>query len=624
MLHQLVTFRQAREDQDAEVRPYSRNRVVRWELNIDSNTGQSYLVDLVDVSQQSTRFGRETLVPNSGRTSGLAPSLGADDLQYVLGWADEKSKPARVAAAHTAFVQLCRCWRDSYPDEPAAQAVTAFYESGTRPQPPTESKWTSKDLMIIVVDGLQVTDCDSLWSTWATVVQQRKTGTAASGAGRRGVCLICGQVGTLLDRMPQALPKALVPGAEQEIALVSANRRIHTFDFTEGLSNSPICVGCGQAAVANLHTILSDDKYTFSYAKQRTRLAWWVTDGGDSQTIALLDRRPDAIREYLRSLTEGRKHRRPGPHQFCSMTISGNVARLVVHHWLQMPLAEAEDHVDDWFRDLCIVGRGQHDPTGYPIWLLALCAGQWQTADNPRQGRYIPMGDKAADRPDDIAHALLHTALHGGTVGPYLLAHVVRRVRTDLHIDGPRAALLRVALNRHPHRTGEGPDAVLDEKEDNPAYLYGRLFAVLESLQLRAFGRDDMPNTSFFHRYFAGAVANPRVALVQGLQMYPAWLKKLDAAARPDSKDTAVLTQAERARRAAARFRARIRELQDRLDRPVQPLADAESQSWFVLGYFHQQAHDIRMAQAGKAPEIPTEALTTDTDDLASEGTAQQ
>jgi CRISPR-associated protein Csd1 len=192
---------------------------------------------------------------------------------------------------------------------------------------------------------------------------------------------------------------------------------------------------------------------------------------------------------------------------------------------------------------------------------------------------------------------------------------VVRRIRTDLHIDGHRAALLRVALNRHPLRTGQGPAAVLDEKQDNPAYLYGRLFAVLESLQIRAYSRDDLPNTTFFHRYFAGAVANPRVALVQGHQLFPAWIKKLDGVARNGGDDPASLGRAEKAGRAAARFRARIRELQDRLDGPVQPLSDAESQSWFVLGYFHQQAHDIRMARAGKAPEVPADLLpTTDAD----------
>jgi CRISPR-associated protein Csd1 len=171
---------------------------------------------------------------------------------------------------------------------------------------------------------------------------------------------------------------------------------------------------------------------------------------------------------------------------------------------------------------------------------------------------------------------------------------------------------------------------VLDEEQDNSAYLYGRLFAVLESLQGRAYPGDDLPSTTFFHRYFGGAVANPRVALVQGCQLYPAWLKKLDGVARDRGNDQASRERAEKSGRAATRFRARIRELQDRLDGPVQPLADAESQSWFVLGYFHQQAQDIRMARAGRAPEVPAGLLATanadnpDDDTNTIEGNSEQ
>ena len=620
LLQRLVEFRVPAADADeaAEARPYSRERIVRWELALDSGGGRAQLVDLADASERSTRFGRSILVPNGGRTSGIAPCLGADDAQYVLGWVDDKARPDRVADARAAFVGLCRRWLAEYPDDPAAKALVAFYERGELPPPPEVGKWGSKDLVVVVVDGRRVTERDSLWSVWQAVVRERKSGAGAGGDGRRGHCLVCGHIGALLDRMPQALPRTLVPRAEQEIALVSANKRIHTYDFVEGLGGSPICVDCGQAAVANLHTILSDDRFTFSYTRQRTRLAWWVTNGADSRTIALLDGRPELIRDYLRSLAEGKRRRRPDRrYTFCSVTLSGNVARLVVHHWLEMPLADAEDNVDAWFRDHQIVPRGRDEPVGYPIWLLVACAGQWMPDDSPRGGRYVPLGDKAADRPDDLAQLLLHTALDDdGTLPPHVLAHVVRRVRTDLRIDGPRAALLRVALNRYPNRTGEGPAAVLDEKQDNPAYVYGRLFAVLESLQQRVYPGDKLPNATFFDRYFAGAVANPRVALVQGLQLFPAWLKKLDNATREPGDGPESRAKAEKDRRAAARFRARVRELQDRLTSPAQPLADAESQSWFVLGYFHQQAHDSRMAHAGRAPEVPTDLITTtDTDE---------
>ncbi|GAA2579908.1 type I-C CRISPR-associated protein Cas8c/Csd1 [Dactylosporangium fulvum] len=623
LLRRLVGYRRPADDDDdgEQRRPYSRTRVVGWELNLDGDGHVTGLVPLADASQRSTKFGQPILVPNAGRTSGIAPTLGADDAQYVVGWVDDKAKPQRVADAHQAFAELSRRWAREHPDDPAAQALCAFYDRAQMPPPPNGFKWTSRDLMVVVVNGRRVTGCDSLWAVWAAVVQERKSGGGAEGGGRRGLCLVCGEPDRpLLDRMPQALPKALIPGAEQEIAVLSANKRIHTYDFNEGLTGSPICVDCGQAAVANLHTVLSEPLNNFVYPRQRTRLAWWVSDGASSATIAMLDETPERIGEYLHALVTGRQRRRADRHTFCSVTLSGNVARLVVHRWLEMPLADAEDNVQTWFDDHRILPRGRDRPVGYPIWLLVVCAGQWQPDRSERGGRYIPLADKAADRPDDLAQLLLQSGLHGDTVPPHVLAHMVRRIRTDLHLDGPRVALLRVALHRHPQRTAEGPTAVLDEKQDNPAYLYGRLFAVLESLQYSAYPKDAQPNTTFFHRYFAGAVANPRVALVQGSQLYPAWIKKLDSAANTPGTDPAGRQEAERARRAATRYRARIRELQDRLDAPVTPLADAQSQSWFILGYFHQQAHDIRMAKAGKAPEVPIDQLPdTDTDEHADE-----
>jgi CRISPR-associated protein Csd1 len=278
-----------------------------------------------------------------------------------------------------------------------------------------------------------------------------------------------------------------------------------------------------------------------------------------------------------------------------------------------MPLETVEGNVGRWFTQQAMLPRRGELPLGFPIWRLAACAGQWQ----PDRERYILLGDKAADRPDDLPQLLLTAALHGGPLPPHVLAHVVRRIRTDLRVDEPRMALLRVALCRRPQPTSPSrkePTAVLDEDQDHPAYLYGRLFAVLESLQYRAYQGQERPNTTFFHRYFAGAITNPRVAAVQGCQMFPAWLKKLDNAARGSDGGPGSSNGAESARRAASRYRKRVRTLSDLLDRPMGPMGDAESQSWFILGYFHQQAHDIREARAGRAPEVPVEDLpTTDT-----------
>ena len=588
LLYHLVNYRPPVGPEDGPVRPYSRERLVRWELAISADGRFRGLIDLANPSDKDARFGQLREVPHAGRTVAIAPAIATDDAQYVLGWADDKTRPARAAAAHNAFVTLSRRWAHEYPDDAVARAVVAFYDTGGPGQVPKPPKWASKETVLVTVDGRPATTSDTLWQLWTTVVEERKTGSVTATA-RRGLCIVCGQTGVLLNRMPQALPKALIPGAEQEVALVSANKPIHTYDFKEGLGTAPICVTCGQAAVTNLHSILEDRNHTFSYARQRTRMAWWTTHGGDSAAIALLDDKPTAIRDYFDHLHSTGPPRRLPQQRLCSMSVSANVARLVVGAWLEQPLDRAEANVRRWFDDHTIVQWWRDQPARFPIWLLVTCAGQWQPGASGGTGRYIELWDKAADRPDDLADLMLHAALHGARLPPHILAHIVRRVRTDGHIDEPRAALLRVALNRHPVPAVEAPMPGLDPNCLNPAYLAGRLFAVLESVQRAANTADGQPNTTFFDRYFSGAIANPRIAIIQGNQQSSAWLKKIrstkPAAFNALRRRLGELT----ALCAASPFPARI---------------TTEEQSMFIIGYYHQRADDLARVRAGKAPEL--------------------
>jgi len=251
LLRQLTAYKPI-DDESAGSRPYSRIRNVMWELALNADgTPRGDLVPLADPSDPITRWGLKILVPNTSRTSGIAPNLGADDILYVLGWLDEKSEPDWVAERHEAFAEQSRRWARERPDDPAAAAVARFYERDLIAQvaKPTDHKWSSKDLVIINVSGVPATDSDSMWQLWKTIVEERKSG------GRRGLCIVCGNVDRLLDRMPQSLPKALIPRAKQEIALVSANKPIHGYDYRDKLATAPICTGCGQAAVANLTEI---------------------------------------------------------------------------------------------------------------------------------------------------------------------------------------------------------------------------------------------------------------------------------------------------------------------------------------------------------------------------------
>src|SRR5207248_3206187 len=112
------------------------------------------------------------------------------------------------------------------------------------------------------------------------------------------------------------------------------------------------------------------------------------------------------------------------------------------------------------------------------LYQLTLACGRWDGKTN----QYVPLGDPKARRPIWVQRALLTAALGDTPLPPTLAQHLVQRLRADRTLDTPRRALLRLLLTRTFYPDKEVPLA-LDNTNNDPAYLAGRLFAVLESLQ---------------------------------------------------------------------------------------------------------------------------------------------
>ncbi|MGH8883348.1 MAG: type I-C CRISPR-associated protein Cas8c/Csd1, partial [Stackebrandtia sp.] len=277
----------------------------------------------------------------------------------------------------------------------------------------------------------------------------------------------------------------------------------------------------------------------------------------------------------------------------CSLTIGGNVARMVVKDWVEMPLTRVNRRLAEWFAHHEITslhgGRTWHSLTS-----LARVTGRWQRD----QGRYTNFGAKAEHRPAGIHHALYQCALHGKPLPPAVLAHLINRIRNDGRLDDARAALLRLALTRPAPRRKQAP-MPLDPTNTHPAYVAGRAFAVLESIQYTAFselasdGTRKRLNASFADRYFAGAIANPRAALVSGRRDAGAWLRRL----RRDKHGAAVNLEKE------------LNEVFDNFegdDRNIPASTSLNDQALFLVGYHHQRAHQFANQRAAtEAKEIP-------------------
>lgn len=109
----------------------------------------------------------------------------------------------------------------------------------------------------------------------------------------------------------------------------------------------------------------------------------------------------------------------------------------------------------------------------------------------------------------------------------------------------------------------------LNEQSTIPAYLLGRLFAVLEKVQQEAIG--DI-NASIKDRYFTSACAAPRTVFPTLLRLSQHWISKADYGYASDRRIQDILN------------------LLDVEKNPIPARLSLDEQGIFVLGYYHQRA----------------------------------
>jgi CRISPR-associated protein Csd1 len=557
-------------------KPFHRERQFSWQLNLtaDGRLESPELQELTVPDAAGRLRGVAHTVPTMVRTVGVAPNLAADDVQYVLGWVDEETKPERVARCHTAFAELAVRWAESAEgrEDSVARAVAAFYRDGLAGQVRRRADCSAKSGVLIAVDGVPAYRAPSTVPFWSAEVGRRK------GGGNSGLCLICGQVRPLLDTVPGKVPKRFVPGATNDTALVSVNERVFGYDLTEQLGHTPLCLVCGNAVSAGLVDLLGSPHAT-SYSGQNARMAWWTTAPDEFDAMAVLGTAdPQQVTGLLQSVHQGRQGAGTEVEKFFALTVGGNVARVMVRDWLEMPLAELHRNVARWFDEHAIAPVRREGRRHHGLGRLVLVTGRWL---RDRQ-RYADFSAKGADRPEDVQRDLLRAALRGVPLPPLLLVHVVHRIRTDGCLDDARASLIRLALTRSP-LTAEKPMPDLDPSNTNPAYVAGRVFAALEQIQYDV--SEGRLNATYGDRYFAGAIANPQAALVNGERDANAWLRKLRRT-KPG---------------AAVNHEKKLDALYGLLDAEPPSRTTLREQSLFLLGYHHQRAARF----AGRTPAQP-------------------
>ncbi len=174
------------------------------------------------------------------------------------------------------------------------------------------------------------------------------------------------------------------------------------------------------------------------------------------------------------------------------------------------------------------------------------------------------------DSVDPALMAKIFEAVIYGTNYPrFLLATVIRRVKTDTEnkFNSIRAGIIKACINRKSRISNEKEvlDVALDKSNQNPAYLCGRLFAILEKLQQDA--SDYLLNRTIKDAYFASAASKPATIFPKLLKLAQNHLKKSNY---------------------PGFFNQSVEEVIDKINGAFPETLPLVEQGKFMIGYYHQ------------------------------------
>jgi CRISPR-associated protein Csd1 len=282
----------------------------------------------------------------------------------------------------------------------------------------------------------------------------------------------------------------------------------------------------------------------------------------------------DALQGIQAALFKGKPMPKIDTNVFYATILSASGARVVVRDWIECAVPNLIEHLNRWFAWQRIVA-----PTGEferPLGIRALAGATVRDLK---------------DLPTPTVRALFRTALVGVPLPHNLLQQAIQRCRADRDVKHYQAAMLKLVLASR-HYFEEDSMEHLDLDRPDVAYRCGRLLAVLEAVQGKA-----IPgiNRTLVNRFLGSAMTSPErvfIPLVKGAEDH---LSKL---ARQSQKGTAVNLQKQ------------LEEIMLGINKFPQTFT-SEQQAMFILGFYHQRAHDRKAATDHKQAKAAEAAQRT-------------
>lgn len=568
LLKKLCEYSQRQDD----LAPFGYNKTdIRWLINLDIEGNCLGFITTTGSGKKNNR-GKAFFAPSVMKSVNVKASLLVGNGEYVLGKPRDPAKINRVQECHQAFIkQVKDCATTTQNSE--VEAVFRFLQSLDLQTLPWPEDFDPAMNLSFQVDGVSPVDLPEVRSYWARL-QGGEQSLAPTPASSK--CLVCGISCIPTERFPIKF-KVIAGGQSSGMTLVSANAPAFESYGLKASLIAPVCRDCAERSAKAYNALLGKEDSRLNIGPL-VYLFWTREPTGFNIAALFSQPQPDDVKALLSSARRGRLHDALDAEAFYATALSASGARVVMRDWLETTVGQVKEHLSRWFTLQNIVDWDGADGRPYGMYPLAA-----SLVRDPRQ-----------DLPPNVPKVMLKAALQGGPLPSWLLFQAIRRNRAEQQLTRPRAALIKMVILSQQNNFQEDAMVQLDENNFQPAYLCGRLLAVLEQVQYVAVS----PKATLIDRFYGTASTAPASVFSRLLKGAQAHLGKL----RKERFGT-------------------YSALQIRLEGVMANLTgfpkvlSLEEQGWFSLGYYHQRAWDRAQAKARKAAGDATAELDISTNE---------
>ncbi len=535
----------------------------------------SYAIDLshagevlgiTSLKMEEERGKKKVLIPSLikvpdmvTRSSGVSANFLCDNSKYMLG-IDKNGTESRTKECFDSAKEKHQSILKDL-DGDIAKAVYLFFESWD-PEKAAENEeikeaWddiTDGGNIIFSVDGIYAQEDSEVKEAWNRYRASQEDGVYSA-------CMVTGEQ-CRISRLHKAIKG--VAGAQSSGApLISFNAPAFESYGKEQSYNAPVGKYAEFAYTTALNYLLSQRKYVFQIGD--TTIVFWAESAEpeyqDFFSVALDTKdNQEEIRDFLDNLISYKAVNADGfkldPAQsFCILGLAPNAARLSVRFFYQDSFGNIISNISKHYARMDIVR---------PSWEKRDHIGVWAILKEIKN-----QNAKDDSQISAMASLLLRSIISGGRYPASLYTDTIIRIRAEQgRVTWVRAAVIKAYMIRNHNIEGGEKYMGLDIENKAPAYLLGRLFSILESIQ-----KDANPdiNTTIRDRYFNSACASPASVFPILIKLKNSHLKKL-----------------EREKASSKRYyESTLTEIMNKLESFPARLS-LEEQGMFILGYYHQ------------------------------------